>query len=781
MTDNSPSTSIVDEVAKAVKLALENPTYFTQVQETILSIAMGQPLANNSIQLACINFIHKAYFFEKIPLNVQLDNCFAVVPYLEKILLSALENPLPIGPHPNYTVTERAIWCFSKVYPLVFYKMATTPDNALFSRVLQLREMLVGQLPGSFPLPAINNQVMYYESIGCQTALIKFIGRVICTESPAPATQVAPLSPITSISQINLNHTDPSHPFKNNNSFSISSASTLVDRLAHYLSLDLLLPTQIFSTAVSTLTALSRSRPQLVNSHFFVPILAYESQFKLAPYGYIYKGKGKAEVSQSDAEAEAQAEHIQTIQNRLSSKFNDRIDKCSMNQLKNQLPTNLKSRFDKKLRYMNEMALKLRHESITSKQPLKIFGEVTEDENGSGNDNNDIDNEHPLRKKRKMLQEDFFNTAKIPAALSYKNIWELTEPDNKVASFDVSSLNTQVLTAMVVLGLNNCNLNKLIKGMDIVNERWDWAVKHVVPGESTNASAPSTVEAAASALAGDTVTVTSSGSGSGSMPGPSSVPTQANVKPEPSITEENDDYDPLGQTTQTSSSSSAAATATATATVTTNNIVEKLNSKFQLPPPPTLTAEQQGQYLNVIIDNLMVNPNPNMTLLIRLATRGGVNQVRDKLFQFIITDWKGNLGDLVSWLSEEWFVAQQDQEQQQEQPIKLENTITADYYTHYATSIMKHILTTIDISDRQPFIRLLSSLPNLKNILPQLKTLLLDPMRFKVGFQSLLFLIMFRPPVRNDIKLLLTDVGAEAQKREWVEVKSEVESLLKRL
>ncbi|PWW79228.1 hypothetical protein C7212DRAFT_288366 [Tuber magnatum] len=221
--------------------------------------------------------------------------------------------------------------------------------------------------------------------------------------------------------------------------------------------------------------------------------------------------------------------------------------------------------------------------------------------------------------------------------------------------------------------------------------------------------------------------------------------------------------------------------------------------KFCLPPPPNLTREDlcESSFDAVnrifsIIDQFdktsLVSRKSKLgvmrlaasnwdregwtTLITRLATRGmgGIqgedikpeegsstlqkpsalsNFIRDKLYHFIIEDFRGRMDIAISWLNEEWY---NDRIMAKAQPSR------QPQYKIWMMKVMDGIFPFLEGKDRM-FMRLLSEIPEITvELLQKVKMLCLDPDRAVLGIQMLHFLAMLRPPVRNMCMDVLEDL-----------------------
>lgn len=71
---------------------------------------------------------------------------------------------------------------------------------------------------------------------------------------------------------------------------------------------------------------------------------------------------------------------------------------------------------------------------------------------------------------------------------------------------------------------------------------------------------------------------------------------------------------------------------------------------------------------------------------------------------------------------------------------------------------MDTLIPFLEMGDRRIFIRLLSEVPYLNaELVGKLKSLCIDPERSALGFQSLQFLVIYKPPVKSVCLEILKD------------------------
>ncbi|RAK74131.1 RNA-processing protein PTA1 [Aspergillus fijiensis CBS 313.89] len=162
-----------------------------------------------------------------------------------------------------------------------------------------------------------------------------------------------------------------------------------------------------------------------------------------------------------------------------------------------------------------------------------------------------------------------------------------------------------------------------------------------------------------------------------------------------------------------------------------------------------------------------------VTLLTRLATRAPAgletgtgkfgqdassrgkatisNTIRETLYRYILEDFRGRVNVGIMWLNEEWYNdrVQMQFTASQRRPEDEEATVPL-FYDHWVLRLLDGFLPYIDSRDTKIFIRFLSEIPEVTiPITQRVASLAKDPERVNLCVQSLLYLIMFRPPARE--------------------------------
>jgi symplekin len=211
-------------------------------------------------------------------------------------------------------------------------------------------------------------------------------------------------------------------------------------------------------------------------------------------------------------------------------------------------------------------------------------------------------------------------------------------------------------------------------------------------------------------------------------------------------------------------------------------------SQFELPAPVKLSSESLKQAFQSSVDRILqsvptVDRNVShraglssksvsldsvvitdwnkegwVTLLSRLSARALnspepidssstlPNILRERLFEYVMTNFREHMDFIILWLTEEWY----------------NDTLTRDTgaYNKWATRIFDNILPFVEASkDSKLFVRFLGDIPLITaSHVHKLGSLCLDPERQQLGFTSVKYLLLLRPPAREACIELCVDL-----------------------
>ncbi|KAF7594239.1 hypothetical protein BBP40_009791 [Aspergillus hancockii] len=350
-----------------------------------------------------------------------------------------------------------------------------------------------------------------------------------------------------------------------------------------------------------------------------------------------------------------------------------------------------------------------------------------------------------------------------PGPLSYAQLFTLTE-DAGLSSFDVKQLPVDLLVKIVVPVLARVDLSTMHQAVEAIRMRYQ------------------------------------------------TLQTQQAAQPPPAVAaeEEDDDYEPEYQPMDVAEPATEQADAALAESADLQPDLVSLGP-FVLPQPPPLTENEAADIgrsaVGRVFDMLVssgVAPNTGkgksqqqlgfarlagstfdrdawVTLLTRLATRAPAglevdtkkteqdpsskrptisDSIRETLYRYILEDFRGRVNVGIMWLNEEWyndriqmkFTASQRAEEDEESSVPL-------HYDYWSLRLLDGFLPYLDSRDTKIFIRFLSEIPEVTiPITKRVVSLAKDPERVNLCVQSLLYLVMFRPPAREMCLNAIEDV-----------------------
>lgn len=148
------------------------------------------------------------------------------------------------------------------------------------------------------------------------------------------------------------------------------------------------------------------------------------------------------------------------------------------------------------------------------------------------------------------------------------------------------------------------------------------------------------------------------------------------------------------------------------------------------------------------------------------GSRSVSDTVRDGMYNYILSDWKRRIDVATLWLNEEWY---NDTVLAQSKDVHTNGTANGDTFTEVlntpngnyqrcALRLIDGIFPYVEHTDKI-IMRFLSEVPALNyEILVRLKKMAEDPERIDLACSALHYLYMFRPPVRDIVVNVLTEI-----------------------
>lgn len=131
------------------------------------------------------------------------------------------------------------------------------------------------------------------------------------------------------------------------------------------------------------------------------------------------------------------------------------------------------------------------------------------------------------------------------------------------------------------------------------------------------------------------------------------------------------------------------------------------------------------------------------------------NAIRDRLYSYVLEDFRRRIDVAVAWLCEEWYNDNLSKKQGPDAPL---------HYERLVLKLVDGFFPYLNPSDKV-LTRFLGEIPELNRaILAKVKRLCADPSMVQLALTSVLYLVMMKPPVR--------DIALDTVQDIWLECKS---------
>lgn len=137
-----------------------------------------------------------------------------------------------------------------------------------------------------------------------------------------------------------------------------------------------------------------------------------------------------------------------------------------------------------------------------------------------------------------------------------------------------------------------------------------------------------------------------------------------------------------------------------------------------------------------------------------IPSQASSDVVRERLYSYVLEDFRRRIDIGVSWLCEEWYCDKMQKMQNPDAPL---------HYDKWAMRLVDGFFPYLNPSDKV-LTRFLGEMPELNSaILAKVKRLCGDPAMVQLALTSLLYLVMMKPPVR--------DLALDSVQDIWIECK----------
>ncbi|KAK6458469.1 uncharacterized protein RJT20DRAFT_32056 [Scheffersomyces xylosifermentans] len=710
MSTQEENKDYIKPLNEARTLAFTQPKMFPQVLRMILGILRND---NKEIQEWCIKFLRESFVN-----NDKLGHADKV-----DLAIDSLDSLIYLSNIKDMKTFQYVIDISSVIYKLVFQYVAENDGcNQVWSKLTELKNSLVNKFQSNFPLPPSDNvEHDMLRNIHTKVELLKFIIIVIDYQSQTTVVNASGDS-TPPPSTFSLNKVSPDHSLIKYSNMEYESKS-LLDLVLKIFSYDILIP-PLLSAILNHSIIIMKRKPQYANKILSI-IEGYDTNIKL------------------------QSNYQTVEQFKLAKKYVDRSLKVFIQHITRHalVPPQFQNSLSKKLNLLVDRGIEIRKKNIFA-----------------------ID--EPSIKKRKF--EGFLNPSKKLKTIDYKNLYSLTDVDDESNNFDITTVPQNILVNMVVNALNKVSVGRLSKALEIISDRYVDAVE----------SYP------------------------GIVGGPSTVPITVKKEVKKEGDEEDDDEEDGNFDVDTIYTLPPPAELSFQEKKDHINIIIK--NFFNLAKNPNFVnvedkdevkaSEEQDVNVSKELTKIAIKSwkkDSWIVILTRLASRGmrsleGIeyktspdeknaeaisDMVRNAIFDYFLENIHGRIDLIIEWLNEEWYsekvfneaiALKREQEAAESKggPVDTAHPNLGDtpVYNKWAGKVLDAMIPFLEPNDRKIFIRLMSDLPYLnEDLVGRIKSLCFDPVRSKIGFLALQFLIMYRPPVKQACVNVLKELGESDQ------------------
>ncbi|SCU91148.1 LADA_0F08372g1_1 [Lachancea dasiensis] len=705
--------------ARALAMTTKPEEMLPKVLETALSLYQSTKGPSVELGRICARLFTDVLNHEEVPASEK--------PFIASQNLVALSQLC--RSYQDHSIVRDSILAFSKCYDSLFDLVAKTSNKELWDTMCQLKEFILSKWKSVYPLtPSEDPLEDHGRSLGVKLATVRFMCTVIIVHTQGST-------------GISIASVPDSHPVIKSKTQLESGAKKLLDYLLSYLSDEPMMVSSLFMGILNCLSFIMKQRPQATN-RILNGILRFnvDNKYQQNSESALHYRLAKRFVERCYKVFVQYGLKSQLIKNSGSSaQYHAKLSKIS--QTLHVIGEETKSKgilnFDTK-QVERKMPPRDRSKFIALQKATASQQPVAKSEAQQPRLSPDMQILHELQKyaMSKSSTSGFFNNSPVAIDNTYASVYSLM--NSKHSEHDVSKLSPSVMAKVCTESLYQTDTNKIISGLSIVASRYtdlmNKASQSAVPRKRSQEDEPSGQH----------------------------VAKKQEVAPLPEdddVSEEEDKQEfTLGLPTPMSSDEKEAHF---------SRVLAHIMSVRNLEEEASTHDETHDNILHKVRLLRWDNKTSWLTLLIRLATRGVSrnaemsNKARNTIYEFFLEDFGSRIDVVIEWLSEEWYYE------------SLENK-SSPVYDEWSLKVLDALIPVLEPSHRRQFIRLVSEVPRLtQHHIDRIKSLCLDPLRSSLGFQSLKFMIMFRPPVKAFIENILRAMLDEDET-----VKEQCESIL---
>ncbi|KAF3938496.1 Symplekin [Dactylella cylindrospora] len=668
------------QLNQARALVLQDPTYYPDILNGILPIIVAP---SSVIELRRWGSDFLAETFSSPLLAVQKK---------QELALTCLTPLMTLLGEMETGILKNVIQCSSSIYPLIFrYICHNKTETAIWQQMVAIKGKILSMLDTG--------------AEGVRLACIKFVQRIILVQTPGASDPR-----LADKSEVSLTIVPLNHPILNIHALE-AEAHGLLDRILNVFQDDKL-DAPAVSAILNCLPALVKGRAAISNKILNV-LMAY-NPLVIASKSTVFKERFIARSLEKTvrmtlthlARASSQGPH--------SAKIHQQIQKLLQ----------AKSEFSIEVPKSNKRVL---------------TGTDADSHKRAKYAKNNDDSDYTPTPPPPPIQVQPSN------GTTYKTLFTLTG-DQALSNFDVTMLPVDMASQIVIATLFSLQQPTLDAGISAIRQRLSSLVQAAVQAVPPRPPPPPPQ------LDDDDDDYTPGGAGEDI-----SIPRATTQTDGVAYDEDSDDsYEVKDLVPTTAQGKSAAMELVKMPLLSQEEIKEAcegtLERMFDAIGTLDKPAKKERAHVNRLAGTSW-DRDGWVTVLSRLGTRGlsGIDaeiqavaksdrmhyetfssQIRQKLYMYVLGDFRTRMDAAVSWLNEEWY---NDKLQAMAAKKNGEEVVVDPQYPKWMTKVMDGIFPYLETSDRNIFLRFLSELPAIPpQVLANIRGLCLDPERSNLGF-----------------------------------------------
>lgn len=703
-----------------------------------------------------------------------------------------------------------SILAFSASYPLLFDLVAKTSNQEMWDTMQQMKSFVVSNWNTTYPLNPLKDTengpfIDDGRNIGVRLATAKFISEIVIVHTSRNNSNNGLGK--NRISTTSISTVPDNHPVISNKQSIESEAKKFLDILLNYLVEEPMMVSSIFIGVLNCLSFVMKQRPQAtvriltallkfnVDGKYQadnVPVLNYRlgKRFVERCYKNFVQFGLKSQLIKNSGTMASQHSKLTKISQTLHVIGEETKSKGILNfdseEMENKMSSKDKQKFllSRKKQQLTKSGVKKQvspsfaspsapQATINTMDSPQANSSNNNNQNNSNNNNiksNIVDSNSGLNltatphvdANTKLLMDlqnytmsknnipNFFNSSPISIDYSYCSIYSLMNSKN--SEQDMSRLPQDITVKLCSEAFYKTDTTKMISGLSIVASRYTDLMNKASQQQSDSKKRKLEVHDGEDATKKIRIEV------------PSDSKQEA--------VDEDDDGDD---------------------TYDYGAASEPKKHEVELAKPAPMTAKEKMSQLERIVKNIMSIKDSDETpglaeaagknqaplekikllkwdnndswlhILTRLITRGVSSNeemsdyIRGTIYDYFIQDFNGRIGLVLEWLAEEWYY-----ESLPSPAINTNQEKRFEKYDKWSLRLLEGLNPLLENHHRRTFIRLMSELPRIEQEhIDMIRPICLDPARTSLGFQTLKFLVMFRPPVKPMVKKLLENIKQE--------------------